>query len=99
MRWVIGLLVFLAVCMAFMIYVFRPWPDHVYFGGFFLAIGIANVLFSKTNGRKFFARTQASPPFIARVWACGGERGVQVLFVGIGAIFTVAGCVVIVGSR
>jgi hypothetical protein len=96
MRWVIALLVVLAVWMAVMLYCFLPLPDRIFFGGFFLAIGITNVLFYKTTGRKFFAKTQASPPFVARVWASSGEKGVQVLFLGIGIIFAVAGCVVII---
>jgi hypothetical protein len=98
MRWVIALLAILAVWMAFILYVFRPWPDHLFFGGFFLAIGITNLLFQKTTGRKFFAKTQASPPFVARIWAYGGEKGVQVLFFGIGIIFAVAGCVVMLAG-
>jgi len=96
MRWVIALLTVLAVWMAVILYVFRPWPDRLFFGGFFLAIGIANVLFYKTTGRKIFAKTQASRPFVARVWARGGENGAQVLFLGIGIVFAVAGCVVII---
>ncbi len=96
MRWVIALLVVFTIWMAFVFYVVRPWPDHLFFGGVFLAIGITNVVFCKTNGRKFFAKTQACPPFVARVWACGGEKGVQALFFGIGIIFAVAGCVVII---
>jgi uncharacterized membrane protein len=79
MRWVIALLAVLAVWMAVMLYVLRPWPDRFFFGGFFLAIGIANVLFYKTTGRKFFANTQASPAFVSRVWANAGEKSVQVL--------------------
>jgi hypothetical protein len=98
MRWIIVLLVVLAVWMAFMLYVFRPLPDRLFLGGFFLAIGITNVLFCKTNGRRFFAKTQASPGFVARVWVCAGEKGVRVLFLGIGIIFVVAGCIVIVSG-
>jgi len=96
MRWVIGLLIIFAIWMAFVLYAVRPWPDHFLFGGFFLVIGTANVVFGKTSGRKFFARTQASPPFVARVWARAGEKGVQVLFLGIGIILAAAGCVVII---
>jgi len=99
MRWVIALLVVLAVWMAFMLYVFRPLPDRLLFGGFFLAIGITNLLFYRAAARKFFAKTQASPPFVARVWAYGGEKGVQVLFFGIGIIFAVAGCVVMLAGH
>jgi len=96
MRWVIALHVVLAVWMAVIFYLFWPWPDRLFFGGFFLAIGITNVLFCKTTSRKFFAKTQASPPFVARVWSSAGEKGLQVLFLGIGIIFAVAGCVVII---
>jgi hypothetical protein len=96
MRLVIAVLVVLAVWMAVVVYSFRPFPDRLLFGGFFFAIGVANVVFYKTAGRKFFAKTQASPPFVARVWATGGERGVQVLFFGIGVIFALAGCFVAV---
>jgi hypothetical protein len=99
MRWVISLLAVLAVWMAAMLYVLRPLPDRFVFGGFFFAIGITNLLFYKTTGRKLFAKTQASPPFVARVWARVGENGVQLLFLGIGIIFALAGCAAImVGS-
>jgi hypothetical protein len=94
MRWIIALLVVLAVWMAFMLYVVRPLANSLLFGGFFLTIGIANVAFCKTTGRKFFAKTQTGPTFVARVWAIGGEKGVQVLFLGIGIIFAVAGFIV-----
>jgi hypothetical protein len=50
MRWVIAVLAALAVWMAFMLYVFRPLPDQLLFGGFFLAIGIANVAFTRRPG-------------------------------------------------
>jgi hypothetical protein len=65
-------------------------------GGFFLAIGALNALFYKSTGRKFFARTQSSPPFVANFWAHGGERGTQLLFLGMGIILAVAGCVLII---
>ena len=74
------------------------WPGlgqtHFLIAGFFLAIGITNLVFWRTNGRKFFARTQTCPPFVAGVCARGGEKGVQVLFLGVGVIFGVAGCIV-----
>jgi hypothetical protein len=99
MRWVIALLVVLAVWMSLMLYVSRPLPDGKLFAGFFLVIGITNVFFCKTTGREFFARTQASRPSVARFWARAGEKGSQVLFLGIGIIFAVAGCAaIIVGS-
>jgi hypothetical protein len=98
MRWVVALLVVLAVWMALMLYLFRPLPDHLFFGGFFLAIGIANLLFYKTTGRRFFEKTQASRPFVARVWAIGGEKGVQMLILGVGVIFALAGCFVMIAG-
>jgi hypothetical protein len=96
MRWVISLLAVLAVWMAAILYVFGPLPDRFLFGGFFLAIGITNLLFYKTTGRKLFAKTQASPPFVARVWGRAGEKGAQVLFLGIGVIFAGTGCVAMI---
>ncbi len=103
MRWAIVLLVILAMWMAVILYwmsailhVFRPLPDRLLFGGFFLAIGITNVLFSKRSGRKFFAKTQIGPSFITRFWAYVGEQGVEVLFLGVGVIFAIAGCFVMI---
>jgi len=63
MRWVIGLLIVPAVWMAFMLYFFRPLPAHLFFGGFFLAIGITNLLSYKTTGRRFFEKTQVQSAF------------------------------------
>lgn len=94
MRGIIALLVVLTVWMGVILYMFRGLPDRLLFGGFFFAIGIGNVLFYKTTGRKFFSKTQASPSFVARAWAIAGKRGVQVLFLGIGIIFAPAGLVV-----
>jgi hypothetical protein len=96
MRWIIALLLAFPIWMAFVLYVTWPLPDHFLFGGFLLAMGITNLVFWRTNGRKLFARTQAYPPFVARVWARGGEKGVQVLFLGVGVIFGVAGCIVMI---
>ena len=96
MRWVIAVLVGLAIWMAIVLYVARPWPDHFLLGGFSLAIGITNLVFWQASGRKLFGRTQACPPFVARIWARGGEKGVQVLFLGVGVIFAVAASIVMI---
>jgi hypothetical protein len=96
MRWIIALLLAFAIWVAFVLYVTWPLPDHFLFGGFLLATGITNLVFWRTNGRKLFARTQAYPPFVARVWARAREEGVQVLFFGVGVIFGVAGCIVMI---
>lgn len=59
--WVIAQLVLIATGVAFILYVALPLPNSRLFGGFFLAIGALHVLFYKTTGRKFFAKTQSSP--------------------------------------
>jgi hypothetical protein len=74
MRWIIALLLAFAIWMAFVLYATWPLPDHFLFGGFLLATGITNLVFWRTNGGKLFARTQAYPPFVARVWARAGRR-------------------------
>jgi hypothetical protein len=59
-------------------------------------VGVLNAFFYKATGRKFFAKTQSERPFIAKVWAYGGERGVQFLFLGFGILLAIIGCVLIV---
>ena len=99
MRTVIGLLTFFAGGNVFILYVTQPWPDSKLFGSFFLAVGASNVLFYKSTGRRFFAITQSRRPFVARVWAVGGEKGLQVFVLGMGIILALAGCVVIIIGR
>lgn len=94
--WVIAQLTVIAIGMTIFIYVILPSHPGVLGGGFFLALGALNVLFCKRTGGKFFARTQSSPPFVANFWAHGGERGTQLLFLGIGIILAVAGCILLV---
>jgi hypothetical protein len=96
MRWVIAQLVFIASGMAIILYVALPLPNAKLGGGFFLAIGVLHVLFYERTGRKFFAKTQSSWPHIARFWAHCGERGTQLLFLGIGIILAVSGCILLV---
>jgi len=95
MRWVIASLIMIAAWTAWLVYVLSPGPSK-FLGGCLLAAGTLNVLFCKSTGRKFYAKTQASRPFVAGFWAHSGERGVQVFFLGIGVIFTVAGCLLII---
>ena len=63
-----------------------------------LAIGALNVLFYKSTGRNFFAKTQSGRPFVASFWAHSGEKGIQFLFLGMGIILAVAGCVLLIRS-
>jgi hypothetical protein len=98
MRWVIAFLALCAGFMGFIVYqvLHVPSSGTKFMGGFFLVIGAMNSLFYKSSGRKFYATTQRNPPYFARFWARFGERGIQFFHLGIGIIFTVAGCVLIV---
>lgn len=60
---------------------------------------LLNVLFYKSTGRKFLAKTQSSRPFVARFWARSGEIGTQLLFLGIGVILAIAGCILLIAPR
>jgi hypothetical protein len=96
MHWIIALLVLIALGVAVIVYVALSLPGAKLGGGFFLAIGALNMMFYKSTGRMFFAKTQSSPPFVASFWAHGGERETQLLFLGIGLILAVAGCILLV---
>jgi hypothetical protein len=101
MRWVIAQLVLFAGWMGFIVYLLlrEPISDSKLIGGFLLAIGALHLCFYKSSGRKFYARTQSLPPHFARFWARIGERGVQLLFLGFGIIFSVAGCILLIAGR
>jgi hypothetical protein len=92
--WIIVCLVMLAAGMAWLVFAASPSPGK-FGGGFLLAIGALNLLFYKTSGRRFFAKTQSSSPAIARFWAHSGESGIQILFLGIGIILAAAGCILL----
>ena len=94
--WIITPLTLIALGTGIIVYVALSLPGAKLGGGFFVAIGALNVLFYKSTGRVFFAKTQSSPPFVANLWAHGGERGTQLLFLGIGLILAVAGCILLV---
>ena len=95
MWWIIACLVMLAAWMAWLVFAASPSPGK-FGGGFLLAIGALHVLFYRRTGRKFFAKTQSRRPFVASFWARTGERGTQLLFLGIGIILAVAGCILLV---
>ena len=95
MRWIIACLALLAAGMAWLVFAASPSPGK-FGGGFLLAIGALNVLFYKRTGRKFFAKTQSRRPLVAGFWARSGESGAQFLFLGIGIILAVAGCILLI---
>jgi len=85
--------------MAVILYVSLPLPDgKLLEGGFFLAIGVLHVLFYKRTRKKFFARTQTGWRLGAKLWARIGEGGTQVLYLGIGIILAVAGCILVIAG-
>jgi hypothetical protein len=98
MHWIIAPLVLIAVGIVFIVYVALPLPGAKLGGGFFLVIGVMNVLSYKRTGRKMFALAQSSWPFVARFWARSGENGTQLLFLGIGVILAVAGGILLVAG-
>ena len=94
--WLVAQLVVIAARMAFMVYVILPSPGNKSIGEFLLVMGVLHMLFYKVTGRKTFAEMKSKSPFVANFWAWGGERGTQLLFLGIGIILAVAGCILIV---
>ena len=67
-------------------------------GGFFLAIGAMNILFHRRFGRQAFGRGHSMRLIVARFWDYGGEKGAQLLYLGIGVIFAIVGCVLLIES-
>jgi len=37
-------------------------------------------------------------PFVAKFWNVGGEKGAQILYLGIGVIVALVGCVLLIRS-
>jgi len=68
------------------------------FGGFLLTIGAMNILFHRRFGRKDYGRVRSMSPFVAKFWNIGGEKGVQLLYLGIGVIVALVGCVLLIRS-
>ena len=97
--WVLAQLAVITIGVAFIVYVALPVPSGKLIGGFFVAIGMLNAIFYRGTGRKLFAATQSSAPFVARFWAHGGEGGIQSLVLGMGIILAVAGCTLLVLGR
>lgn len=98
MRWVIALLILISAWMAFILYIILSSPalGTRFLGASLLVIGLLNVIFGRRTASKFFARTQTSPSLVAKFWASSGEKGIELLFLGIGIILAVAGCVLLI---
>ena len=97
-EWIIPPLVLIAFGVGLILFVVLPLPGAKLGGGFFLAIGVMNVLSYKRTGQKIFARAKSSRPLVAKFWVRAGENGTQLLFLGIGVILAVAGCILLIAG-
>jgi hypothetical protein len=95
-RWVTGQLAVLAAGMGLFVCEVLPSHPGKLLGGSLLTIGGLQVVFHGRAGRRFYARTQACYAHVAGFWAVGGERGTQLLFLGVGVIVAMGGCILII---
>jgi hypothetical protein len=93
MVWLVVALV--AVGMAFIVHVALPLPNSKLIGGFLLAIGAFNVLFSRMLGSRVYTQ-MLDRPVVGWFWLRCGEKGSQLLFLGIAATLVVAGCFLLI---
>ena len=61
-----------------------------------LAIGTLNILGRRQIGQQMLRPSKFSPPFFSGFWESLGENRIQTLYLGIGIIFAVAGCVLVI---
>ena len=86
--WVVILLVVIAAGVSWLLYWIPPSLGRLP-GGFLLAVGALNILLHRRIGRQTFGWARLMPPVVARFWGCGGEKGAQLLYLGIGIILAV----------
>jgi hypothetical protein len=67
-------------------------------GGCLVAVGVLNILMRRRIGRIIIRRSHSMPSAVARFWESAGERGAQLLYVGIGTILILAGFVALAKS-
>ena len=96
-RWLVPLLAVISAGVGFLAYHVPPSGRRLG-GGFLLAIGAMNILFHRKIGRQVFDRAHSMRPIVARFWDYGGEKGTQLLYLGIGVILAIAGCVLLIES-
>lgn len=92
----VALLIGLAACVRLLLY--RVPPDIAKgLGTCFLAIGAMNILFHRRIGKQIYAQAQSMRPVVSKVWeGLGGQRGAQILYLGIGIVFAFAGCALLI---
>ncbi|HEX7894889.1 MAG TPA: hypothetical protein VF447_11910 [Terriglobales bacterium] len=95
MAWPFVPVAFVALGMALVIHVALPLPDSKVIGGFLLAVGAFNVLFSRMLGSRVCAQ-MSDRPVLGWFWLRCGEKGSQLLFLGIAATLVVAGCFLLI---
>jgi hypothetical protein len=95
--WVVALLMLIVAGVGFIASRLPPDMDR-FGGGFFLLIGAMNILFHRRFGRQVYAQGHTGLPIVAKFWDSGGEKGAQLLYLGIGIAFAVIGCVLLIES-
>jgi hypothetical protein len=76
-----------------------PSDGARFLGGCLVAFGAMNTLFYRRLGSQVFKEGRSMPPdIVRRFWEIGGERGTQLLYLGIGIILSTAGGVLIIRS-
>jgi hypothetical protein len=95
--WLAAFLVVLAAGVGWLASKFPPDGDR-FAGGCFLLIGAMNILFHRKFGRQIYRNAQSMSPFVSKFWDVGGEKGTQLLYLGIGIVFAVVGCVLLIRS-
>ena len=93
-RWVVSLLVVIAGGMSWMTYQIPPGFGKLP-GAFLLVMGALTISLHRRIGQQMFGRALSMHPLVARFWGYGGEKGAQVLYLGIGIILAAAGCVLV----
>jgi hypothetical protein len=96
--WLFTFLGVIALGLGVLVYVIPSDGDR-FFGSCLLAFGAMNALFHRRLGRQVFKQGRSMPPdMVRRFWEIGGERGTQLLYLGIGLILSAAGGVLIIKS-
>jgi hypothetical protein len=99
MVWLTAVLLFIACGMAFIVHVGLPLPSSKLAGVFLLGISAINVPFSTDIGRRTYIQ-MCGKAIVGWIWLRLGQKGSQLLFLGIALIVGIAGCVLLIfGSR
>jgi hypothetical protein len=97
MRWVYAVLALFAGWIGLVVYMVLQLSSTGArrIGGFLLVLGVLNLLIYRKSGPALRSTTKPSANFLARFRGRIGETKIQIFFLGIGIIFTVGGCVLV----